>query len=57
VIRFITLSVLLILALISYTIGFAKGALILVGIGVVLELGFWIGLFSSNKVEKSSMNT
>ena len=37
------------LALVFYFIGSAKGALAFVLMGFLLELGFWFGLFKTNK--------
>ena len=45
--RFLILISLLAAALACYSIGFAKGALIFIGIGILLELGFWIGFFGT----------
>lgn len=45
--RFIVLTLLLVAAVLCYMAGSAKGIGILVGIGLLFELGFWLGLFNS----------
>ena len=55
--RFLILISLLAAALGCYSIGFAKGAFIFIASGILLELGFWIGLFGSNKTSKETIDT
>lgn len=43
--RYVTLSLLLAAAIISYAIGFSVGAWLFVGLGVFFEGFFWIKLF------------
>lgn len=42
--HYLVLSVLLAAAVSCYVLGSANGAIALVAVGVVLELGFWYGL-------------
>ncbi|WP_445429031.1 hypothetical protein [Alishewanella sp. HL-SH05] len=44
---------LLLAALICYGYGFSSGTVIFVMLGMVLELGFWLGLFSNKLLPKS----
>lgn len=46
--KWILLTALLFAALISYTYGFSHGVTIFMILGVILELGFWLGLFSKS---------
>ncbi len=50
--KWLILFILIICAGISYSIGFARGAIILIIIGVLFELGFWVGLFNYHKQDK-----
>jgi len=43
--RIILLGIVLILAVLCYQIGFATGTYAVVGLGMVLELSVWLGLF------------
>jgi len=47
--KWVTLLILLFAALISYAYGFSQGVTIFIILGVALELGFWIGLFSKSR--------
>ncbi len=47
--RVILLGVVLFLAVLCYQIGFATGTYTVVGLGVVLEVAFWLGLFKKNR--------
>ena len=46
--RWLTLLLLIIAALGSYSIGFMRGVMLFVVIGILFELAFWVGLFRSN---------
>lgn len=43
------LVIVLILAVLCYQIGFTKGSYAVVGLGVILELSFWFGLFRNTQ--------
>ena len=47
--RVIMLIALLMGALICYQVGFATGIFVLVIVGMLLELGFWVGIFKWEK--------
>ena len=54
----LVLTVLLVAALLSYAIGFMPGFGVFIILGVVFELGFWIGLFNrqnSSNNERSDL--
>jgi len=46
--RFIVLLILIIAALASYSIGFARGTALFIIIGILFEAAFWTGLLRSN---------
>tara|TARA_Y100001968_G_scaffold84544_1_gene75682 strand:- start:3540 stop:3728 length:189 start_codon:yes stop_codon:yes gene_type:complete len=48
--RVILLTALLLGALLCYQAGFATGIIVLVIVGMLLELGFWVGIFKWQKV-------
>ena len=48
--RVILLTSLLLGALLCYQAGFATGIIVLVIVGMLLELGFWVGIFKWQKV-------
>ena len=47
--RVILLIALLMGALLCYQAGFATGIFVLVVVGMLLELGFWVGIFKWEK--------
>jgi len=47
--RVILLAALLLGALVCYQAGFATGIFVLVVVGMLLELGFWVGIFKWEK--------
>ena len=47
--RVILLATLLLAALVCYQAGFATGIFVLVVVGMLLELGFWVGIFKWEK--------
>ncbi|MAJ68756.1 MAG: hypothetical protein CBB67_005545 [Alteromonadaceae bacterium TMED7] len=47
--RVILLATLLLGALVCYQAGFATGIFVLVVVGMLLELGFWVGIFKWEK--------
>ncbi len=48
--RVILLAALLLGALLCYQAGFATGIFVLIVVGMLLELGFWVGIFKWGKV-------
>ncbi|MDG1122141.1 MAG: hypothetical protein P8J70_03090 [Glaciecola sp.] len=40
---------LILLACVCYFIGTLKGAIAFIALGIILEIGFWVGLFSKKK--------
>lgn len=48
--RVILLAALLLGALLCYQAGFATGIFVLIVVGMLLELGFWVGIFKWEKV-------
>lgn len=52
--RFLYLAFLILAAIICYIIGSSSGIIIFVILGIILELIFWLGLFSkpSKKAQK-----
>ena len=46
--RWLILLGLIIAAAISYSIGFMRGVMIFVVLGILFELAFWVGLFRSD---------
>ena len=47
--RVILLATLLLGTLVCYQAGFATGIFVLVVVGMLLELGFWVGIFKWEK--------
>ncbi|MFS1702169.1 hypothetical protein [Aestuariibacter sp. GS-14] len=45
--RWIVLAVCLLGALACYTLGFQEGSFVVIGVGVALELAFWLKLLKS----------
>ncbi len=56
-IRYLITISLLCLALLSYSVGFNTGTYILIALGGLFELGFWIGVFTTNTETDSSTDT
>lgn len=54
--RVITLVAILAAALVCYTAGFGTGALIFFVLGMLLEYGFWFGLFRWGKNKGTSLS-
>ena len=50
--RITALILLLAAALLCYLLGFIHGALVLVVLGGLLELGFWLGLFKRLRIRR-----
>ncbi|MDG1255649.1 MAG: hypothetical protein P8Q24_01730 [Glaciecola sp.] len=46
---------LILLACVCYFIGTAKGAVAFIALGVILELGFWIGLLKKKAANATSL--
>jgi len=51
--RYLIIVSLLCLALVCYLVGFIMGIFIFIALGGLLELGFWIGVFTT-KIETNS---
>ena len=51
--RALSIIGLLLAALLCYGYGFSQGAVLFVVLGMLLELGFWLGLFSNKLLPKS----
>jgi hypothetical protein len=49
--HYVVLAVLLIAAVGFYIAGSTSGALVLTGLGVLLELSFWFGLFQRRRAK------
>ncbi len=47
--RYLTLALVLAAAVVFYMVGSVTGAVALVGVGLMLELGFWFGLISKRR--------
>lgn len=51
--RGLILALLLLGAVAAYFVGFALGFAVLIGLGMVLELGFWVGLIRAWRLRGS----
>lgn len=47
--RWVTLTILLLAALVSYSYGFSTGPAIFIALGIILELTFWFRLFDKKR--------
>ncbi len=43
--KWLVLAAILLAALVSYGYGFSHGLLLFIVLGMVLEMGFWLGIF------------
>ena len=53
--HYVVLAVLLIAAVGSYIAGSVSGAIVLTGLGVLLELSFWFGLLQRHRAKSRTV--
>ncbi len=54
--KWVILAALLFSAIASYSYGFSHGVFIFVGLGMILELAFWLGLFGKKQYSSKTIN-